>query len=762
MEPKPANAANDTAMGTAPQPFSHVREHLALHLERVRLLTLRYMRRFAFRVVKGTHYSDQYVGKEELRFLAGDTNQESGDTWLDQQGVPSLAAIEENLAQVNDHIVARLRATRDSACIALPLEELRAGFMLNESEMDLLLCAAAPRLSVDLSRLFAVAYGDFSLRQPSAAFLADLVGNGGDEEGPMAMLTDHAPLVQYRLLIANEVELWRPMTPRLHAAIGVPQRILDFISGTLHDEAGLTGCALHRDGLALEDLVLDEETRSALRAMLSRARARICLVGPVASGRRTIVRAFAARAGTRVLEVELCRAITAIVANDMLVELAEILREARLHHAVLLLRLDGLAEHPVKDLIQAQAPIVQRLLRNYPGPIFVVSTAAGKLVRTTIGEIAEITIGAPNKEGQQSLWRRALAAAMPLKRADKLAEELSRSYRLPPGAIFRAVEHAVEQADARVNKRAKGLDAGHLLRMVRRQFDHGLGWLADAISVNMGLDDVVLSADMRRQIHEILVFARHADKVFHSWRFADRSPTGQGLSVLFSGPPGTGKTLLAGVLARELGRVLYRVDLSRIVDKYIGETEKNLGRVFDEAERAQAVLLFDEADSLFAQRTKVKSSNDRYANLEVNYLLQRLDGYEGVSILTTNFVTNIDEAFQRRIRFKIEFPLPDVQQRALLWQALLPPEAPLDERIDWFRLADNFEFSGGHIRNAVLRAAVHAAERASAIAEEMLFDAATAESREMGQLVRRDEPDDAGRAPTPPPNLRNGAGQVVK
>src|SRR5690606_38455345 len=154
--------------------------------------------------------------------------------------------------------------------------------------------------------------------------------------------------------------------------------------------------------------------------------------------------------------------------------------------------------------------------------------------------------------------------------------------------------------------------------MVRKQFDHGIGWLADAISVNIGIDEVVLSPDMREQIQEILVYARNSEMVFHRWGLSDKSPTGQGLSVMFSGPPGTGKTLMAGVLARELGRVCYRVDLSRVVDKYIGETEKNLGKVFDEADRAQAVLLFDEADSLFAKRTKVKSSNDRYANLEVN------------------------------------------------------------------------------------------------------------------------------------------------
>ncbi|MEO1273049.1 MAG: ATP-binding protein, partial [Myxococcota bacterium] len=192
-----------------------------------------------------------------------------------------------------------------------------------------------------------------------------------------------------------------------------------------------------------------------------------------------------------------------------------------------------------------------------------------------------------------------------------------------------------------------------------------------------------------------------------------------------------------GVIAHELGRFLYRIDLSQVVDKYIGETEKNLGRVFDEAERAQAILLFDEADSLFSKRTDVKSSNDRYANLEVNYLLQRLDDFTGVSILTTNHPQSIDDAFQRRIRFKVEFPMPDHDMRRNLWQRLLPPAAPVDDNIDWDLLAEDFEYSGGHIRNAILRASVRAAARGQGISEALLYDSAVDESRELGQLVRR-------------------------
>jgi SpoVK/Ycf46/Vps4 family AAA+-type ATPase len=211
---------------------------------------------------------------------------------------------------------------------------------------------------------------------------------------------------------------------------------------------------------------------------------------------------------------------------------------------------------------------------------------------------------------------------------------------------------------------------------------------------------------------------------------------GRGLSCLFSGPPGTGKTMMAGLIAKSLGRQLWRVDVSRLVSKWIGETEKNLAKIFEEARRAQVVLLFDEADSLFAKRTQVKSSHDRNANMEVNFLLQKMENHDGVTILTTNMLNSIDEAFLRRIRFRVTFPVPDPALRALLWERMLPSRAPVCDDIQFEVLGTQFEMSGGHIRNAVLRGAFAAASSGTHIGHTHLFDAAVAEAREMGRLVR--------------------------
>jgi len=265
---------------------------------------------------------------------------------------------------------------------------------------------------------------------------------------------------------------------------------------------------------------------------------------------------------------------------------------------------------------------------------------------------------------------------------------------------------------------------------------HGI---AERVSTTtLSWQDVILPNDILGQLMDIVTYGRYSQHVFEEWGFGTKMPYGRSNSSLLSGPPGTGKTMAASLIARELGMDLFRVDLSQIVSKYVGETEKNLGRVFDEATRTRAVLLFDEADALFAKRTSVKSSHDRYANLEVNYLLQRIEQYDGATILTTNFPGNIDEAFIRRIKFKIDFPFPEEEEREALWKVMLPPNAEIDPDIDFEKLGVNFELSGGSIKNAIIRAAFKAAEAGCPINMDLLTDAGRQESREMGHLVREE------------------------
>jgi len=221
------------------------------------------------------------------------------------------------------------------------------------------------------------------------------------------------------------------------------------------------------------------------------------------------------------------------------------------------------------------------------------------------------------------------------------------------------------------------------------------------------------------------------------WGFERILPYGRGISMLFTGPPGTGKTMSALVMAKAMGTELYRVDLTRVVSKYIGETEKNLAEIFDRAALSGAILFFDEADSLFGKRSEVKDSHDKYANMETSYLLQKMEEYEGLTILATNFSQNLDDAFMRRIHYIIKFPFPDAEQREQLWRSVLPANMPTEE-LDFPFLAKTLELSGGPIKNIVLTAAYMAAEQGSHVTMKHMVEAAIQEYKKTGKLLMRE------------------------
>jgi SpoVK/Ycf46/Vps4 family AAA+-type ATPase len=249
--------------------------------------------------------------------------------------------------------------------------------------------------------------------------------------------------------------------------------------------------------------------------------------------------------------------------------------------------------------------------------------------------------------------------------------------------------------------------------------------LAQRIESAATWDDLVLPPPQLQTLREIATHVRRRAKVYESWGFAAKCARGLGISALFAGASGTGKTMAAEVLANELRLDLYRIDLSQVVSKYIGETEKNLRRVFDAAEEGGAVLLFDEADALFGKRSEVKDSHDRYANIEVSYLLQRMEAYRGLAILTTNMKNALDQAFLRRIRFIVQFPFPDQAQRAEIWRRIFPPTTPTDG-LDVNKLA-RLNVAGGNIRNIALNAAFLAADEGASVRMVHLLRAARSE-----------------------------------
>jgi SpoVK/Ycf46/Vps4 family AAA+-type ATPase len=346
----------------------------------------------------------------------------------------------------------------------------------------------------------------------------------------------------------------------------------------------------------------------------------------------------------------------------------------------------------------------------------------------------EIEMKLPPEQVRLTLWERAVPEGS--RGPEVVLPSLARAFNLTPGEIVDTADEA-----RRIAEGDGGRPIAHedLRFGVERRLRNELGETARRVTVSVKWEDLVLPPEYLDRINEFISRKLYADKVFNEWGFGERVGYGRGMVALFSGPPGTGKTMLAGLIAKTLDLELYQVDLANVVSKWIGETEKQLSKVFDQAERAHAVLLFDEADSLFAKRTEVKSSNDRYGNLAVNYLLQRLEQYTGIAILTTNKEAVVDEALQRRLSLHLHFQIPDQAERERLWTTFLPEKAPRAEDIDLTDLAREYELSGGHIKNAALRAAFLAAALQTDISMDHLRRAAVLELEDMGRLAYRPE-----------------------
>ena len=346
----------------------------------------------------------------------------------------------------------------------------------------------------------------------------------------------------------------------------------------------------------------------------------------------------------------------------------------------------------------------------------------------------EVEIPALTEEERVQMFRDALRSVT--LEPDCTPEQLAATFRFSPRQVVTACEQAEGLA------RLAGIPAVSsemIFQCCYRQVVHRLGDLASRVPAAFTWDDVVLPEAQKRLMKQACGHIRHKVQVYSRWRFGDKIQYGRGLSILFAGAPGTGKTMCAQVIANQLNMEMYKINLSQIVSKYIGETEKNLRAVFTEARNANCILFFDECDALFGKRSEVKDAHDRNANVEVAYLLQQIEEYDGVCILATNLIGNIDAAFMRRITYVVRFPFPEADMREQIYRRTIPKSAPVSEDIDWGFLAEKFPLSGGHIKNIVLAAAFMAAAEETEISMRHLLQAAVNEMKKNEIIVVREQ-----------------------
>jgi hypothetical protein len=584
------------------------------------------------------------------------------------------------------------------------LRELAATFGLVPLDVEVLLVALACDLDARFEQLFGYLNDDVTRRRPSAAVALTLCGVPlSSAEGRSRLL--YGPLVRRGLLTVEDVD--RPFPGR---ALRVPDRVVGHLLGDDTPDPALAPVLVPAPPVAWGD---DGPLAGALAAGVGLAYLR----EPATGSGRVLGLGALRRRGLGGVLVDLER----LVAEPDAAALAgATAREARLRGA-------GLVAGPAEALAGHAA--VLTALRADPLPLLLVGADPWDPAWAADVPLL-VDVPASTAAERSALWRRALDGSG----TDVDAGRATAQFLLRPEQVARAAGGAVVQSRLAGGR----VTADHVRAGARAENGSALQRLTRRIEPAVGWDDLVLPSSTATALREVAVRARHRERVLGDWRMRPGGGRGFGVAALFAGDPGTGKTMSAEVVAGELGLDLYVVDLATVVDKYVGETEKNLERIFTAAAGVNGVLLFDEADAVFGKRSEVRDAHDRYANVESAYLLQRMETFDGLAILATNLRANIDEAFTRRLDVVVDFPLPDADRRLALWRRCLGT-LPWADDLDLGFCAQAFELAGGGIRSAAVTAAYLAADAGGPVTMPHVVTAVQREYRKLGRLCLEHE-----------------------
>ncbi len=653
-------------------------------------------------------------------------------------GTLEEAGLRHQLEQCQHDIDARVKASMGRG-VFLALPYLAHLLGLSPLELQAVILCLAPDLDRKYSLLYAYLQGDNTRTTPSVDLVLDLMC-GGQEARWHGMTHFPAEGSLFRLGILHQVAS-PPGTvgaSDLTQPLMLDPRVRNYILGKYGVDERLAGLVtLHPPSPSLGKVLVEEEIKGRLlnlvRHQLTQISARdqrlvLNLHGPHGVGHQDLALGLCGDLNCPVLSLDL----EALLAREG--EFDDLLR--LVFREVVLLQAALYCDHVdlmFKDDDRARSAMV-RLAEQIKQHARLTFLAGEKpwlpkeLFQPAV--FAEVKLPMPGVPLREAAWQLALERLVA--EADPAwAPQLASQFCLTPGQIRNATEF-LESQRAMNGRHEIGLS--DLYAACRRQSTHKLGELALSIEPRYNWSDIVLPAEKVLQLKEICYQIQQRHRVLSQWGFDRKLARSQGLCALFSGPPGTGKTMAAEVIAHELQLDLYKVDLSRVVSKYIGETEKNMSRIFDEAETSNAILFFDEADALFGKRTSVSDAHDRYANIETSFLLQKIEEFQGVVILATNLRSNMDEAFTRRIRLIVEFPSPDESSRLHIWKLHFPPEAPLDPEVDFAFLVKQFRIEGGNIKNIALNAAFFAASDGGVINMGHILRGAKREFEKIGKL----------------------------
>jgi SpoVK/Ycf46/Vps4 family AAA+-type ATPase len=703
--------------------------------------------------VRETSASEEAAAVEQLRGLC-----------LTHEGVERLLASEPG-APAFSSVTSEEEDLHDPSVESPRLRRLADAYGLSVFELNVLLVALAPELDRRYEQVYAYLQDDLTRKRPTADTALSLLCR--DASAKLARRAHFAPdsaLVRHALLRLIPDAEQQP-TPLLAHGLKLDDQVVRFLTGHECLDARLAPfCELVAPEAQGSAPAHDADERRALLEVARAARESgehlsFYFQGRAGTGKRRTAEALAREVGARLLAVDLPRMVSCVTDWGSLFRLA--LNEARFDEAIPYFDgLDALA----RDENAAAFQSLLGALGEFDG----LSVLAGAQTLSAEShpslKIVTLTFAPPDFDQRRALWLECLSAegvALGDSDVDSLAARFRFSRRQIAGAVRDAkmrvrLRRAVSSpsslarppsfvsppvaSPSTVASSPVGLSesqptAQELFASARAQSRHNLSSLASKIEPKYAWDDIQLPEDQLEQLREICAQAECRHVVYGEWGFGRKMTAGRGVVALFTGPPGTGKTMAAEVIANELRLDLFKIDLSQIVSKYIGETEKNLDRIFCEAHRSNAVLFFDEADALFGKRSEVKDAHDRFANIEIGYLLQKIEEFDGIAILATNLRQNMDEAFVRRMRVIVEFPFPDEEYRRRIWRSVFPAEAPLGDDVEFGALARTIRLSGGHIKNIALASAFYAASDGRVIRTPHLMRAARREYQKLGRKL---------------------------
>ncbi len=707
-------------------------QHLLDEFSRIGLLIRLAVMRWRTQHKEIDEFRGLYISEEEIdKIFEAPFDQDSEDF--------DLKKLLDAIGILNKEIARRKEESRKKG-IVLKLDLLSELFDLDFFEREALLICLAPEIDLKYERLFSYLQNDITKKRPTVDLILNLLCSSLEEKiYARKYFSDEASLIKNHILNIFE-EYPERKSILLSKFLKVDEKIINFLIDYDGIDSRIILFTEKKDPkISFKNLILEKDLKDKIEQLISYLEKIesengfiFFFKGPYGAGKKTTAESICKELNIPILVVDVKKMLNS---NEVPFEtLCNIIfREALLQNSSIYI--DNF--HVLLSDDEKMDPLRKKLIKEleiFKGHSFLSSESSWEPSGVLEDRaFIKVEFPVPAYFLRKKMWESYLDGEEELD-----ANAIADKFRFTGGQIKDSIFTARNLARIK-NPEDFKITMEDIYQGCKAQSNQNLSNFSRKINPHFKWDDIILPKDKKDQLKEICNYVKYRAKIFYDWGFDKKLSLGKGLNILFTGASGTGKTMAAEIIAGELNLDLYKADLSCVVSKYIGETEKNLSKIFKEAETSNAILFFDEADALFGKRSEVKDSHDRYANIEINYLLQKMEEHEGIVILASNLSKNIDEAFQRRMHFTVEFPFPDEEYREKIWRSIFPKQAPVEENLDYRFLSKKFKISGGNIKNIAVTAAFLAAENSGKIRMDDIIRATKREFQKIGKICSQSD-----------------------